>query len=175
MQYNSTVLACHSGTPLSGFVAVRPNELLHLGHALILILSCQLNSPTKSLQSTKESNLALAYLEHSESRLFTLEEYGTRGLWKMSVSAGGELRVLPSVLWRTFHLVNEGIYFIPEPPAGAKSSIQFLSFRTGKVKTVTPSSGSSAEGLTVSPDGRSLLFSQRDEAGSDLLLVENFR
>ena len=76
---------------------------------------------------------------------------------------------------RAFSLVNEGIYFIPEPGADGKSSIQFLSFATGKVKTVAPMSGPPAEGLSVSPDGRSLLFSQFDEAGSDLMLVENFR
>ena len=83
--------------------------------------------------------------------------------------------MLPSVVWRAFSLVNEGIYFIPEPGTDGKSSIQFLSFATGKVKTVAPISGSPAEGLSVSPDGRSLLFSQVDEAGSDLMLVENFR
>jgi hypothetical protein len=52
---------------------------------------------------------------------------------------------------------------------------QFMSFATGKVKTVAPMSGPTAEGLSVSPDGRSLLFSQLDETGSDLMLVENFR
>jgi hypothetical protein len=30
-------------------------------------------------------------------------------------------------------------------------------------------------GLTVSPDGGTILYAQLDEAGSDLMLVENFR
>ena len=81
----------------------------------------------------------------------------------------------PVCFERAFSLVNEGIYFIPEPGADRKSFIQFLSFVTGKVKRVALLSGSSAEGLSVSPDGRFLLFSQLDEAGSDLMLVENFR
>ena len=93
----------------------------------------------------------------------------------MPVSGGEESQVLPSVATRAFSLVNDGIYFIAEPSADRKSFIQFLSFATGTVKTVAPLSGSSAEGLSVSPDGRSLLFSQLDEAGSDLMLVENFR
>ena len=86
-------------------------------------------------------------------------------LWKMPVSGGEESPVLPSVVFRAFCLVNEGIYFIPEPGADRKYSIQFLSFATAKVKTVAPMSGPPAEGLSVSPDGRSLLFSQVDAAG----------
>ena len=106
--------------------------------------------------------------------------YYTKGdysgsLWKMPVSGGEESQVLSSVDGRAFSLVNDGIYFIPAPGADGKSSIQFLSFATAKVKMVAPISRSPAEGLSVSPDGRSILFSQFDEAGSDLMLVENFR
>ena len=75
---------------------------------------------------------------------------------------------------RAFALVDDGIYFIPDPNADGKYSVQFLSFATVKVKTVAPISRSHCEGLSVSPDGRSILFSQLDEASSDLMLVENF-
>jgi hypothetical protein len=92
----------------------------------------------------------------------------------MPVSGGEEKQVLSSVINRAFSLVNDGIYFIPESGVDGKSSIQFLSFATGKVKTVSPVPGSPSEGLSVSPDGRSLLFSQSDEFDSDLMLVENF-
>ena len=93
----------------------------------------------------------------------------------MPLSGGEESQVLSSVNWSAFFPVKDGIYFIPERGTDRKSSIQFLSFATGKVKIVAPISGSPSEGLSVSPDGRSLLFSQDDEAGSDLMLVENFR
>lgn len=96
------------------------------------------------------------------------------GLSKMPVSGGQESQVLPSVVNRAFSLVNEGIYFIPGPGADGKSSIQFLSFATGKVKTVAPISRPPHGGLSVSPDGRFILFSQVDEVGTDLMLVENF-
>ena len=92
----------------------------------------------------------------------------------MPLSGGEESQVLPSVVGDAFSLVKEGIYFIPGPPF-RKSSIQFLSFVTGKVKTVAPMSGRTFAGLSFSPDGRSLLFSQIDEVVSDLMLVENFR
>jgi hypothetical protein len=82
---------------------------------------------------------------------------------------------LPSVAWRAFSPVNDGIYFIPEPGADGKHSIQFLSFAAGKVKTVVPIPGQLSAGFSVSLDGRSLLYAQFDEVGSDLMLVENFR
>ena len=93
----------------------------------------------------------------------------------MPLSGGEENQVLPSVVTGNFSLVNDGIYFIPEPGPGVELSIQFLSFATAKVKTIAPISSFSYWGLSVSPDGRSLLFSQYDQAGSDLMLVENFK
>ena len=93
----------------------------------------------------------------------------------MPVSGGEESQVLPSVTQRAFSLVNEGIYFIQGAGVYGKPSIQFLSFATGKVKTVARMTAPASEGLSVSPDGRFLLFSQADERSSDLMLVENFR
>ena len=98
-----------------------------------------------------------------------------RAFVEIPVIGGEESQVLPSVVWRAFSLVNEGIYFIPEPGADGKSSVQFLSFGTGKVKTVAPIPSRPSRGLTASPDRRYLLYTQCDEAGSDLMLVENFR
>ena len=109
-----------------------------------------------------------------KSFYYTKGYFRPSGLWKMPLSGGEESQVLASVSWRGFTLTNDGIYFIPEHGADGKSSIQFLSFSTGKVKLVAPMSGRPNEGLSVAPDGRSILFSQIDQFGSDLMLVENF-
>ena len=106
--------------------------------------------------------------------------YYTKGdpstVWKMPVSGGEESQVLPSVAGNAFCLVKGGIYFIPEPGTDGKSSIKFLSFATGKVKMVAPiSRPASSEGLSVSPDGRFILYTLIGETGTDLMLVENFR
>jgi hypothetical protein len=93
----------------------------------------------------------------------------------MPVSGGEESQVLPSVFRSAFSVVNDGIYFIPPPGTDGKYSIQFLRFATGKVKTVAPIPVQLSYILNVSPDGRSLLYTQLDETGSDLMLVENFQ
>jgi hypothetical protein len=96
-------------------------------------------------------------------------------LWRMPVSGGEENQVLPFVAWRAFSVVKDGIYFIPGSGADGKCSIHFLNFSTAKVKAIAPISTWPTEGLSASPDGRFLLFSQFDEIGSDLMLVENFQ
>jgi eukaryotic-like serine/threonine-protein kinase len=95
-------------------------------------------------------------------------------LWKIPASGGEERQVLPSVHLRAFAVVKDGIYFIPEPSTDRKNSIQFLSFATAQVKVVASLSAKPGEGLSISPDGRSILFSQFDETSSDLMLVESF-
>ena len=128
----------------------------------------------EAIQVTRNGGGAALESPDGKSIYYT-KEMVSADLWKMPVSGGEESQVFPSVARDAFCLVKEGIYFIPGPGADRKFSIQFLSFATGKVKTVAPMSAPPAEGLSVSPDGRSLLFSQFDEVGSDLMLVENFR
>jgi eukaryotic-like serine/threonine-protein kinase len=107
--------------------------------------------------------------------VYYTKEAASSALWKMPVSGGEESQVLPSVFRSAFSVVKDGIYFIPEPGADGKYSIQFLRFAIGKVKTVVPIPVQLSYILNVSPDGRSLLYTQLDETGSDLMLVENFR
>jgi len=78
---------------------------------------------------------------------------------------------------RMWTVTGEGIYFaIAE--SSARSAIKFFSFSDRSVKAVAEIDGnlpSSVSGLTVSPDGRWLLFPMVAQRGSDLMMIENFR
>jgi eukaryotic-like serine/threonine-protein kinase len=100
-------------------------------------------------------------------------------LWKVPVDGGEETRVLDSISHGTnFAVVNKGIYFLPPGRSDTPGvPVQFFSFATGQIKTVSRSTIEKNlwGGLSVSPDGRWVLFTYIDQQGSDLMLVENFR
>jgi Tol biopolymer transport system component len=95
------------------------------------------------------------------------------GLWRRPVAGGEENQVLESAHSQSFTVTDQGIYFIKGP--AASSSIQFFRFTTGAVTTVYAIPKPVFFGLSVSPDGLSILYTQIDQQGSDLMLVENFR
>jgi Tol biopolymer transport system component/predicted Ser/Thr protein kinase len=95
-------------------------------------------------------------------------------LWKMPVEGGEETKVLDSVGAHSWALVDQGLWFINWTNPG-DAALQFLEFATGKVTRVAPISKPPAPGLAVSPDGRTILYAQYDQRGSELTLVENFR
>jgi len=97
------------------------------------------------------------------------------GIWKVPVEGGEETQVLESVWRQHFAVWKGGIYFIPDWPPGDQPSIQFLSFSTGMTTKVVTLSHSPAYGFSLSPDGRSLLFTQYQRFQGDLWMVENFR
>lgn len=66
----------------------------------------------------------------------------------------------------------QGIYF---SPVGAGNTVQFFDFGTRKVSKVLETDSSLSNGLSVSPDGRWLLFSKGEQDNCDIVLVENFR
>jgi len=104
-----------------------------------------------------------------------LDRPASMALWRIPISGGEESPVLASVARRAFALVNNGMYFIPEPDADGKYFIQFLTFATGKVKIVASIPRPPMVGFSVSPYEDSILYAQVDESSSDLMLVENFR
>jgi eukaryotic-like serine/threonine-protein kinase len=95
-------------------------------------------------------------------------------LWRIPVGGGDEVEILKSVAGIAFALANQGIYF-EQPNSNGSTSIQFLSFATGKAAVLATITRPWDAGLSVSPNERYILYTQVDRTSSNLMLVENFR
>ena len=91
------------------------------------------------------------------------------------MSGGPERQVLDSIYARAFAVAAGGICYIERPGEDRKFPLKFFEFSTGKSTLLTKIEGEPSLGLTVSPDGRRVLYSLYTRANADLVLVENFR
>jgi eukaryotic-like serine/threonine-protein kinase len=96
-------------------------------------------------------------------------------LWRIPVTGGQQTLAFNSdqkIYRRGWTLANQGIHF-----ASSESVIEFFNPATGKTTPVTTTEKKLARwipSLAVSPDGKHLLYTQIDQQGSDLMLMENF-
>ena len=95
-------------------------------------------------------------------------------LRRVPVEGGEETRIIASVCSNGFAVVERGIYFFSD---WEDPSVQRFDFATRKVETVAKLKGRLGWGVSVSPDGRGLLYtSYEGEIGqTDLMMVEKFR
>ena len=111
---------------------------------------------------------------------FIYYQKGVKGvpeLWQVPVAGGEDRRLLSLVGYRQFAVRRDGIYFI-QREAYRTASLQFYRFATQKTKKITDIEGPFLHydfGLTVSPDGRSVLYTHPERPNSSLWLVEDFR
>jgi Tol biopolymer transport system component/serine/threonine protein kinase len=101
------------------------------------------------------------------------------GIWKVPVEGGDETRVLDRGGESVWALTGQGICFF-DFSGSTGPVLKFYHFATGKVTLLRELSrdtrvdkGDTA--LSVSPDGRWILYTQFDQASSNLMLVENYR
>lgn len=100
---------------------------------------------------------------NSELRMVSLD-----GALRESAVAG-----LPTLADDTlFAVTRDGIYFVPE---AAPQTVAYFDFATKRVRDVFKVDKTLEDGLSVSPDGRFILFSQDDEQNSDIMFVNQFR
>jgi dipeptidyl aminopeptidase/acylaminoacyl peptidase len=120
-------------------------------------------------------NTGVVALESVDGKLLYYSKVSEPGLWSMPVEGGPESQVLPSLYGvDNFAVTKEGIYFV----RGAQNSeavISFMSFSSRTIEDLATVKLPVGRGLTVSPDGNSILFTQFDRADSDLYLVDNFK
>jgi Tol biopolymer transport system component len=121
------------------------------------------------------TNGGYAALEASDGKtLYYSRTAGTSSLWKLPLQGGIEAEVVDAVTFLNFALGRKGVYFI-SPSALSQRSIQYLDIATGKTETIAVIGRYGTNGLSVSPDERTILYAQQDQLTSDLMLVENFR
>jgi eukaryotic-like serine/threonine-protein kinase len=97
-------------------------------------------------------------------------------LWKTPILGGDEIEIQPALnKWEQFALTSKGIYFVPRKGDRESSFLQFINLTGGPARNIATIDGAAIGSLSVSPDGRRILFSQIDQTISDLMLVENFR
>ncbi len=97
-------------------------------------------------------------------------------LWRAPITGGEETLVLDDLSHGlSYAVTNEGVYYTQARSELDKLSLAFLDLRTQKVKPLLKTNGRMFLGVAVSPDGRSLLWSQVDAHGADLILVEGFK
>ncbi len=101
-------------------------------------------------------------------------------LWRVPVAGGEEVEVAPALLPQSgFEVTGRGVYYLLPAAEGGRTLHLFdFAARTSRlVATLAPDKAlmRGAGAFSVSPDGRYLLYTQVDQRGSDLMLLENFR
>jgi hypothetical protein len=121
----------------------------------------------------------IAFESADGANLYYSKEVG-RGVWRVPVEGGEENLVLGEAhpgagVWGMWCLAKDGLYLF-NPNARTDFNVEFFSFTTQRLTQVARLAGVNEffSGLTVSPDGRWLLYTQRDPLSADIMLVENF-
>ncbi len=110
--------------------------------------------------------------------LYYAKAIDAAGLWRVPLSGGSEEKVLdspPAGFWGYWAVSANGIYYVDEP--GPRARIRFRNFRTRRdsvVKVMSNAARIGSLGMSLSPNGRAMLFGQLDQFTSDLMLVEDF-
>lgn len=114
-----------------------------------------------------------------EGTLYYIKSIPNGGLWTVPADGGVEKEVLAGIQRGDWTLGPGGIYFLGTSVEGSGRPIRVLDLATGKstklgvVKDVAPLRDTSR--LSISPDGRWLVWLQFDRLSADLMMVENYQ
>ena len=116
-------------------------------------------------------------VESADRRFLYYSKLDAPGIWKRPLNGGEETRILDQSgldQWYNWALAPNGIYFLNRA-AKPRETIEFLNFESGKIVPILSPDKWVNWGVTVSPDGSSLMYVQNDFFQSNLVLVKNYR
>ena len=101
------------------------------------------------------------------------------GLWRIPTDGGEETEVINALeagYWGYWAVVEDGLYYLDTTTK--EPGIVFFDFtsrRTTRVFNLQNRPTRAAPGLAISPDKKTILYTQLDALNSDIMLVEDFR
>jgi Tol biopolymer transport system component len=114
-------------------------------------------------------------IESPDGRQIIYTKTTEPGLWMLSLDSGIESKIVANTVgFECFAMGRRGIYF-ERGGVASGFTISFISFSDHVVRDLVTINAPVGDGITVSPDERSIVYSQIDHSGSDLFLVENFK
>jgi Tol biopolymer transport system component len=129
-----------------------------------------------AVQVTRHGGFA-AFESSDGSFLYYAKGLTQPGLWRVPTGGGEEIELIPSLqpgYWGHWALVKNGIYYLDTGPRPAIFFFDINTRRSSHVFDLETSPAREAPGLDVSPDGKTILYTQRDALNTDIILVENF-
>jgi Tol biopolymer transport system component len=117
--------------------------------------------------------------ESSDGKSVYYAKSNAPGIWKVAADGGEESRILDQPRESLWALTDQGICFFDLGNL-AGPVLNFYSFDRRKLRVLRQFSRETrldtfSTALSVSPDGRWILYTQLDQSGSDLMLLDNFR
>jgi Tol biopolymer transport system component len=130
-----------------------------------------------TLQVTKKGGIEA--FESFDDNFVYYAKLGSVGIWKVRTGGGEETQVIDHGSPNLWALTEQGIYFV-ERNTSVGPVLNFFRFATRETKIVNEfSKGTRIEltgtALSVSPDDQWIIYTQLDQANSDLMLMENYR
>jgi len=96
-------------------------------------------------------------------------------LFARLLAGGAERVVVDQIHERVFAVVEDGLYYFAPPDAAGLLAVRHLDVSRGETRDVALIAARLWLGLTVSPDRKTVLFTQYKRADDDLILIESFR
>ena len=99
----------------------------------------------------------------------TLKQFALPAQPDTESNMDGMPRIRAAELWT---LSRAGIYFVPDD---APRSLRYFDFSTRQIRPIFELDKDFESGLSISPDGRWILYSQVNDVNGDIMLVDHFR
>lgn len=126
------------------------------------------------VQVTRQGGYAAVESFDGRSLFYTKQE--SAGIWQCSLDGEGERLVISDLRqgdWERWAVSERGIYFAATAGQSV-TAINFFDFSVRLITQVATIQGRSLLSLTVSSDGRRILFPRVDRSESDIFLAEHF-